>query len=50
MKDRIEIVRNQIKLLTKQYAERYNECLYIAKLLRPYKTELRKLEKQIKED
>ena len=50
MNNRIEIVKNQIELLTKQYAERHNECLHIARLLRPYKTELRKLEKQIKED
>jgi len=50
MKDRIEIVRNQIKLLTEQYTEHYNECLDIVKLLRPYETELRKLEKQIKEE
>ena len=48
--DRIEIVKNQITLLTKQYIEHYNECLYRVKLLRPYEIELRKLEKHIKED
>ena len=45
MKDRMEIVKNQIKLLTEQYTEHHNECLHIQRMLRPLEGELNTFKK-----
>ena len=52
MKERKEIVKDNIRLLTEQYTEHYNECLYIQRKLRPLEGELKGLQKtkKVKED